>query len=361
MPGSAVFDDEQDKKRKVADLWGTVRFEGRLPNWLQHPVAIEIVNSRISGDPQVGASQWFKERYFPAPAQRCLSLGCGHGHFERDAISRGIAKEIDAFDISEGAIENARKSAEDAGLVELIHYSVRDLDQIELPPSAYDAIFIMSAAHHVSNLENLFAQCAQALRPGGLLILNEYIGPNRFQSSPFVAQTIAGIRAILPERYRRDLFKNDGSVFRDFALATAEQVAAVDPSEAIRSADILHELERWFTIRDFRPYGGGIQHLLFSGIMGNFDANDDADVALVRSIATTELLLEEVGAIGSDFAVVVARPKPNTIDPAMSDSETQSTLTSAVPRQYAIRSRRSWKSAAIARGIVFRVRRLLGA
>jgi 2-polyprenyl-3-methyl-5-hydroxy-6-metoxy-1,4-benzoquinol methylase len=323
-----VFDDEQDKKRKVADLWGTVRFEGRAPNWLEHPVAIEIINSRISGDPQVGASQWYKDRYFPVPAQRCLSLGCGHGHFERDAISRGIASEIDAFDISEGAIEIARKSAEDAGLGELIHYSVQDLDQIELLPGTYDAIFIMSAAHHVSNLENLFAQCAQALKPGGLLLLNEYIGPNRFQSSPFIAQTIARIRAILPERYRRDLFKNDGSIFREFTLATAEQVAAVDPSEAIRSADILHELECWFTIREFRPYGGGIQHLLFSGIMGNFDANDDGDVTLVRSIATTELLLEEVGAIGSDFAVVVARPRLSTIAPAppsaMSDSKTNS-------------------------------------
>ena len=50
-----------------------------------------------------------------------------------------------------------------------------------------------------------------------------------------------------------------------------------DPSEAIRSEEIVPTLLRYFDILEFRPYGGAIQHMLLSGITGNFDENNEAD------------------------------------------------------------------------------------
>jgi cyclopropane fatty-acyl-phospholipid synthase-like methyltransferase len=60
------------------------------------------------------------------------------------------------------------QAAAAAGLSDRIDYRVVDLDQVELPQANYDGTFAMSSAHHVSNLENLFDQCREALKPGAL-------------------------------------------------------------------------------------------------------------------------------------------------------------------------------------------------
>jgi SAM-dependent methyltransferase len=216
-----------------------------------------------------------------------------------------------ASDISRGAIDKARKAAADANLADKIVYDVVDLDapDFTLPHSMYDVIFGLSSIHHVSQLENLFRQCATALKPGGLLFLDEYIGPNRFQSPPHVVELINKIRSALPQRYRRNLLTNDLSILGHYVPSSVEHFERTDPSEAIRSADILTALKLYFDVVEMRPYGGAIQHMLFSGIVGNFMEDDDSDVALLRIIAMLEEELERAGVIDSEFAVVVARPK----------------------------------------------------
>jgi 2-polyprenyl-3-methyl-5-hydroxy-6-metoxy-1,4-benzoquinol methylase len=298
-----------DAAKIVSDYWGVDRKASRPKNWLEHRVMQEFLQRRVSGDANVATCEWFKRRFFPEPVELCLSLGCGFGGFERGAIGAGIGSRFHANDLSSGAIDKAQQAARDAGLADRIEYSVANLDKITLPPQSYDAIFAISSAHHVFDLENLFKQCRIALKPGSLLFLDEYIGPSRFQTPPFVNDTINRLLAILPAHYRRNLFTDDGTTIDKYVPPTIEQIESLDPSEAIRSADIMTALKPYFDIVEFRPYGGGILHMLFSGIMGNFDENSDSDVALLKTIATFEEILEETGAIQSDFAVVVAKPR----------------------------------------------------
>ena len=218
-------------------------------------------------------------------------------------------EKFHANDLSDGAIEKAREGAAQAGLADKIEYSVLNLDDFALPAASYDAIFALSSAHHVFRLENLFRQCRKALKPHGLLFLDEYIGPSRFQCAPEVTGLINKLRDILPEKYRKSLFTNDGSLIYPYAPSPVEHFEKHDPSEAVRSGEIISTLKMYFDILEYRPYGGAIMHMLFSGIMGNFDENDEADVALVRTIATFEETLESAGVIGSDFAAIVAKPK----------------------------------------------------
>jgi 2-polyprenyl-3-methyl-5-hydroxy-6-metoxy-1,4-benzoquinol methylase len=298
-----------DDAKIVSDYWGVDRKASRPKNWLEHQVMYEFLHRRVSGDANVATCGWFKQQFFPEPVELCLSLGCGFGGFERGAIAAGISNRFHANDLSSGAIEKAQQAARDAGLADRIKYSVVNLDKIALSPQTYDAIFAISSAHHILELENLFKQCRIALKPGSLLFLDEYVGPSRFQTPPFVNDTINRILAILPARYRRNLFADDGSTIDRYVPPTIEQMKGLDPSEAIRSADIMTALKLYFDIVEFRPYGGGILHMLFSGIMGNFDENNDSDVALLKTIATFEEILEETGAIQSDFAVIVAKPR----------------------------------------------------
>jgi 2-polyprenyl-3-methyl-5-hydroxy-6-metoxy-1,4-benzoquinol methylase len=298
-----------DAAEIVSEYWGTSRKKARPISWLEHKVILDFVHRRVTGDPNVGTYPWFKNRFFPKPTELCLSLGCGLGQFERDALAMGISKKFHANDISKGAIETARKSAAEAGLTEHIEYRVVNLDEIVLPEATYDAIFAIMSAHHVSNLENLFQQCRRALKPTGLMFLDEYIGPTRFQMPPMVTELINKLLTLLPARYRKSLFANDGSTIDRYAPSPIEVFLQNDPSEAIRSGDIVDTLKRWFDIIEFRPYGGAIQHMLYSGITGNFDENSEIDAALLNTIAMFEETLEKHGVIASDFAAIVARPK----------------------------------------------------
>jgi SAM-dependent methyltransferase len=298
-----------DAAKIASEYWAVDRTGARPRSWLEHPTILEIVHRRVSGDPKMSTIGWFRNKYFQRPVDLALSLGCGFGGFERFGIENGVARKIHANDLSEGAILKAREAAAQAKLADKIEYSVVNLDDFTLPAAAYDAIFALSAAHHVFQLEKLFRQCRKALKPGGLLFLDEYIGPSRFQCGPEVTSLINRLRDILPEKYRKSLFTNDGSLIHPYVPSPAEHFEKHDPSEAVRSGEIISTLKLYFDILEYRPYGGAILHMLLSGIMGNFDENNDTDVALLRTIATFEEVMESAGVIGSDFAAIVAKPK----------------------------------------------------
>jgi len=294
---------------KVSEWWATDRSKG-MHSWLQHPFSRSTINTRISGDPDLSTVVWFKNKFLAKPSEHCLALGCGHGVFDRQAIEFGLARHVHAVDISKGAIESARQAASDAGLATQIDYEVSDINKISLPASTYDLVVAMSSIHHVAELENLFAQCARTLKPGGLFFMDEYVGPSRFQTPPELRILIDGLLKMMPPRYRRNLFTNDGATKDEYIVPTVEQMIAGDPSEAVRSAEIMTVLRKHFEVIEYKPYGGGIQHQLFSGIMGNFDPDSATDLKFLKAISDLELSLENIGAVHSEFAVAVARPLP---------------------------------------------------
>jgi 2-polyprenyl-3-methyl-5-hydroxy-6-metoxy-1,4-benzoquinol methylase len=293
----------------VSEYWAQDRGGSRPHSWLQHPTMLSFLQRRVSGDPNLPTVAWLQQQFFPEPVELGLSLGCGFGGFERVAINLGIARKFHANDISEGAIKKAEAAAREAGLEEKIEYTVANLDECSLPAETYDAIFALSSAHHVFQLENLFRQCRSSLKPGGLLFLDEYIGPSRFRSSPLETEIINKLLVLLPARYRKNLFANDGSTIDSYVPSSVDHFEKVDPSEAVRSAEIVNTLEMYFDVIEFRPYGGGILHMLLSGIMGNFDEQSDSDIVLMNLLATLEETLEQVGALESHFAAIVARPR----------------------------------------------------
>jgi len=292
----------------VSAYWAIDRKGPRPAHWLDHPITSGLVNRRISGDPKVNAAEWLKRSFYPKPVPVAISLGCGFGGFERYCISLGIAERFDAADISSGAIERARADALMAGMADKISYSVADLNSIELPPASYDAILASAAVHHVLELEHLFQQCRNALKPGSLFFMNEYIGPSRFQVPAQTVEIINSIISVLPARYRMSAFVENHLVER-FTPPPLDYFETSDPSESVRSDEIVATLKIYFDIIEFRPYGGAILHMLLSGIAGNFDETDDRDATMMMLIDAFESILESNGIIGRDFAVIVARPK----------------------------------------------------
>lgn len=85
--------------------------------------------------------------------------------------ARGL--QVDAFDFSSVALEKARRLAAQRGVG--VNYSVASVDDWSWPRAAYDivaAIFVQFADPPMR--ERMFARMAQALKPGGLLLLEGY-------------------------------------------------------------------------------------------------------------------------------------------------------------------------------------------
>ncbi len=249
---------------------------------------------------------YFKNQWFKQPVQAALSIGCGFGIFEREAVRHKLADKLEGVDISEGAIASCVKKAAEDGMSDSISYRVADCNALILPRGQYDAVFGMGSIHHIEKLENLYEQIARTLKPGGLFCMNEYVGPARFKVSPLVHRYINGLLRMLPDDKRRYV-RNPSEIKTKWEPPTPAWFEKNDPSEAVRSADIVPLLADRFEIVGFQPFGGTILHHLFAGIAGNFHEDDPEDCAFIDLCIDAEERLEQAGLVQSDFAVIVCR------------------------------------------------------
>jgi SAM-dependent methyltransferase len=100
-------------------------------------------------------------RYLPAGSRRVLDVGCGAGMFAGELAER--VQTVDAIDRSPEMIERAQAST--PGNVRCI---LGDVASVQLPADEYDAVFSISALHHM-DLEIVLPRIAACLRPGGVL------------------------------------------------------------------------------------------------------------------------------------------------------------------------------------------------
>jgi SAM-dependent methyltransferase len=296
------------RRDKVNEVWSVSpeeKSEALGWYWMAHPMVRDRINTLISGDQSLDAyarlGGWLNEHGRKLPLDRSISLGCGFGGLERDLASRGMIREMDAFDLAAGAIAEARRLADEAGYG-WIRYHVADLETQDFPSSHYDAVFAHSSVHHVERLEVLFAAVRRALRRGGIFHLNEYVGPTRFQWTDAQLHLINGFLDSIPERLRRTPIGRKPPVVRP----TIEQMMAMDPTEAVRSADIRTVLLQYFTIVEERPCGGTLLHLGLGDIAQNFDAADPGAVEHLQRFFDMEDAMMANGTIGSDFSVITA-------------------------------------------------------
>jgi len=337
----------------------TARFSGRnlgLCWWEAGPEIHNRINRKISGDPNCDYSTYTLKKYFDQrlPLDRCLSLGCGSGGLERSLARQGAFKHCDAYDIAEGSLQIAKNLAEEEGLKN-IKYFIADINKLILPPNSYDAVWIQGAMHHFESLEHVCNQMRQALKPEGLLILNEYIGPNRFQFPARQKQVANLCLQLLPQKYRfvsheavaMELKRSpsskrvkwfvsrladkirDGDLmnliqrrFRAYkskitgqslnkntiTFPSVNDVITADPSEAVRSEEIVSILQEYFEIVEKKELGGNILQFLLADIAVNFNKEDQHSQSLLRMLINIEETLLLCGEFNSDFAYIVARP-----------------------------------------------------
>lgn len=243
------------------------------------------------------------------PVSNMLSIGCGNGALERDLFRLNAFYHCDAIDIAPAAIEAAIREADAIG-ARSIHYSVTDVEKVDLPEGCYDAVWFNGSLHHIRELETVCERVRRSLKPGGWLFFKEYVGANHFAFGSQQSAAITQAFALIPERYRLSFVNGSfGEVQQAAPLPDPVEVARVDPSEAVRSQDILKVVEDYFEFRVLNPCGGSLLQFLLHGIAGNFTSEDPASMRILRMLFDIEDGLIESGTLKSDFVVAAANPR----------------------------------------------------
>ena len=300
-----------ESTEKAAEWWSDPDRDVPGTQWLQVPGATENMNLRATGDPEM---DWITHSAgllakFAKPI-KALSLGCGFGVIERVLRRSDYCQLIHGVDVAEGAIEGARKAAQDEGLDGLT-YEVADLNTAILPKETYDAVYVHAALHHVFQLEHLLDQIKQTLKPGGLFVVYEYIGPSQMQFPRRDLELADAFLKAIPERYRS--MPRLKGIKKEALRLSLDAMNSSDPSESIRASEIVPLTASRFEVKHFRYVGGTLLLLIFSEIAGNFKENDAEIVPLIEALFVLDNFLIDNQVLPSYHVYMVCEKTENPL------------------------------------------------
>jgi SAM-dependent methyltransferase len=241
-------------------------------SWMENLAVRQHINTLISGDLRLWPVEWFEQTFASRlPFKRALSIGCGQGMLERQLVARGICKRVDALDGSLASLAVASAAAAKEGV--RIGYFAADFDGLVLPRACYDAVFFHHSLHHVTKLERLFRELRRSMKPGAILYIDEYVGPSRLDWNDELLAPHRKIFAAIPPHQRRG---------DELPLPIQQD----DPSEAVRSSEILPQLRIGFDTLAQRDYGGNVLSVLYPMVAPEPSLIEDLiehDAAVIRS------------------------------------------------------------------------------
>jgi ubiquinone/menaquinone biosynthesis C-methylase UbiE len=296
--------------------------EGDPIDYTQH----KFLYQRAIAMPQTGEPDGYNldrvgRMFLTPPPARMLSIGAGMAFVEEHLVRNDFAQHILAYEMSSSAVEKATARFAEAGLSERITMRAADVLHEDLPDAGFDAVFVQAAIHHFDRIEDMFALMHRVLRPGGLLVYDEYIGPDHHLYHEEVMAIMNEIDACLAPQYRWDVLAKHTR--EGVPKPSLEWMLQHDPSEGVHASRILPLTYEWFDVIDRRDYGGTIMRPFFTGILPNFDFTDPKDQTVARLVVLIEQLLTRHGVIPHYHTSIVGRRLDQKRSPLTSQQTTR--------------------------------------
>ncbi|MCA8957865.1 MAG: class I SAM-dependent methyltransferase [Planctomycetes bacterium] len=293
----------EQQRETVAGFWNERHQDAAgeaHDNYLSHPLIQAYISLRAFGS-LVSHMDAAKHAILShtQPGDVVLSLGCGAAIKERWLAKELPDRQFVGIDLADEIIANTREEVRRDGLPNL-ELRTGDFNELELAADSIRILLGLGAIHHVENLEGLWATAARALRPGGIVLAQEFVGPNRFQwTDAQIAACDEALDKLIPDEHKVH--------HRRVQRTPVAEMLAVDPSEAVRSAEILDTCRAaGFTIRA-KPSAGGalLQPCLMYQIHTFEPQNWRHNSVLARLFEEEDRLMRE-GVIDDDFVMFVA-------------------------------------------------------
>jgi ubiquinone/menaquinone biosynthesis C-methylase UbiE len=261
------------KNIRIKNTFNQVNIESS--NYWIIPEIKEHWNKIISGNPNQEYADYIVKKYYENKTNlKMLSLGCGAGSHEIKFAKHSNFSKITGIDLAPKLIEEANKNAKQNHLPNL-HYIAADIDNSHFEDDYFDVILFHSSLHHFKNLDTLLGKTIKkCLKKDGLLIIHEYVGPNRIQWTNEQLNEVNKILTTIPliykERYNLNAVKS--KAYRSGKL----RMIISDPSEAVESSEIIPTIHKYYSIEEEKSLGGNLLMPLFKDIAHHFiDGSDE--------------------------------------------------------------------------------------
>ena len=188
-----------------------------------------------------------------------------------------------------------------------MNFAVGDVHSLELGSKRYDVVIIEGALHHFHSIITVLDKVQKSLKGEGIVIVNEYVGPSRFQWTDTQLREANRVLAMIPEEYRKKYF--DGRIKKKIHRPGRLSMFLNDPSESEESNLIENAIASQFTILERKEYGGTLLQLIFKDIALNFINENSETKELLKMIFGIEDELLRKGEIKSDFVFFICKNK----------------------------------------------------
>lgn len=245
-------------------------------NWWIIPAIQNRMNEKISGNKSISYEEYITKKYLIVTQDKFLiSIGCGTGSHEIKLASLHPAMQIIGYDISESVLEEARNKAIHAS-VKNISFIKADIYNVVFAQDAVDYFLFNASLHHLHQIDSFIKEkILPALRKNGLIILNEYVGPNRMHFPESQIKESSALLQYIPQQKRKisltNLIKS-----RSYRLGKLRMLFS-DPSECAESENILSVIHSYFTTLEEKPLGGNLLMPALKHIAHHF-MDDEADL-----------------------------------------------------------------------------------
>jgi len=296
------------KDGQIGDHW-SAQYNNKptklVTEWWESDYIVRRINHRICGKYLSGVSAGLHQRALDqfgerVPFSRGVSIGCGIAYKERAAIQCGLVEHFTLFELSSVAIERGRQAAADAGLSDQMDFRLEDGFTSETREEVYDLVYWNNSLHHMLDVKAALEWSWRVLKKGGVLLMDDFVGPTLMQWSDKLMQINTTVRQSLPPKYLHHPTQ-PGYMFPAVVTRLDPQaIQASDPSECADSSNILPELRRLFPGAWIQNTGGGIYLLGLNGVQHNILAAQD--FALLEQL----LELDDLCAAHGETAYAVA-------------------------------------------------------
>ncbi|WP_407524474.1 class I SAM-dependent methyltransferase [Lacibacter sp. MH-610] len=256
-------------------------------NWWMIPAVQQRWNFLITGSAQLTYEQYLAQKYLSTKQTgTLLSIGSGTCSHETELARLCKNWQFHCTDIAGDLLKEAKSLAQKDEIDNIFFYET-DVTKHELPGNAFDIVFFHSSLHHIPHVHQfLNNRILPIIKDEGLVIINEYTGPDRLQYPLHQINAINELLKIMPaskrERYKRKAIKNTVSGPGLWRMIVA------DPSECVDSSSILPSLHELMHTIEEKPIGGNLLMLLFKDISHHFLTNDSATRQLLDILFKAE-------------------------------------------------------------------------
>lgn len=300
-----------ENQQQVSEHWSAAArkaLPGRI-RWWMSPTIVRHINRLICGEDVAGVNgglaRLLELRLAGRTLTRGVSVGCGTGEKEVSLMRRSMVETFDLFELSVERVRQGKELAARTGLAERAVF--RDDDPFTAyEPESLDLVFWVGSLHHMFDVDAAVAWSRTVLRPGGVMYVEEFVGPDRFQWSDATLALTGLVRQALPDRCFLPLPDSEQPLSRQIARPNAALLARDDPSESVQSSRILPAIANTFPNADLIPLGGAIYSLALQDVLHHLNEDDESDAALLRELLLFDTFSVHLPEIDCLYAATLA-------------------------------------------------------